>query len=146
MLTWKNGEKPNFVPIFTPLHPPIFFVTKQTWEIGERPNFRFHFELHGPDLGLQNFFRGYFLYYLSVVAANYHRMQFQRKRMIHTQENSKKPHFGPDLIPLDTNSPKHFSLILIVLGFCLSYVSIEGIPTEAIPCKVRQKQATKIPT
>ena len=35
-------------------------------------------------------------------------MQFQRNRMIQTQENDKKPHFGLDLGPLDPNSGRHF--------------------------------------
>ena len=35
---------------------------------------------------------------LSVVAS-YHRIRFQGKLMIETQENGKKLHFGPDLGP-----------------------------------------------
>ena len=31
------------------------------------------------------------------IVANCHCMQFQKKLMLQTQENSKKPHFGPDL-------------------------------------------------
>ena len=31
-------------------------------------------------------------------------MQFQRKLIIQTQENGEKPHFGPDLGPLEPNS------------------------------------------
>ena len=31
------------------------------------------------------------------ILGSYHRIQFQGKRMIQTQENSKKTHFGPDL-------------------------------------------------
>ena len=30
-------------------------------------------------------------------------IQFQGKRMIQTQENDKKPHFGPDIGPLGPN-------------------------------------------
>ena len=30
------------------------------------------------------------------IVASYHRIQFQGKRMIQTQENDKKPYFGPD--------------------------------------------------
>ena len=36
--------------------------------------------------------------------AGFHRMQFQRKSMIQTQENSEKPHFVPDLGSLGPNS------------------------------------------
>ena len=35
--------------------------------------------------------------------ANYHRIQFQGKLMIQTQENGEKPHFGPGLGPLGPN-------------------------------------------
>ena len=34
----------------------------------------------------------------------YHRIQFQGRLLIQTQENDKKPHFGPDLGPLGPNS------------------------------------------
>ena len=35
-------------------------------------------------------------------------MQFQGKRMIQTQENGEKPHFGFDLVPWRPNSGRHF--------------------------------------
>ena len=35
---------------------------------------------------------------------SYHCMQFQGKRIIKSQENDEKPHFGPDLGPLDPNT------------------------------------------
>ena len=35
-------------------------------------------------------------------------MQFQGKRMIQTQGNGEKPHFGPDLDALDPNSLHQF--------------------------------------
>ena len=38
------------------------------------------------------------------IVGNYNRMQFQGKRIIQTQKNDKKLHFGPDLGPLDPNS------------------------------------------
>ena len=38
----------------------------------------------------------------------YHRIQFQGILMIQTQENGKKPHFGPDLGSLDPNLGHHF--------------------------------------
>ena len=34
------------------------------------------------------------------IVANHHCMQFQGKIMIQTQENGRKPHFGPDLSDL----------------------------------------------
>ena len=33
------------------------------------------------------------------IVGSYHCLQFQEKRMIQTQENGKKPYFGPDLGP-----------------------------------------------
>ena len=40
--------------------------------------------------------------------------------MIQTQENVEKPHFGPDLCPLDPNSQKYFLgvLPLLVVRHC----------------------------
>ena len=38
------------------------------------------------------------------IVASYHRIQFQGKLMIQTQENGEKPNFGPDLDPLGPNS------------------------------------------
>ena len=38
------------------------------------------------------------------IDASYHCMQFQGKHMIQTQENCKKPNFGPDLGSLGPNS------------------------------------------
>ena len=34
------------------------------------------------------------------IVASYHRIQFQEKLMIQTQENDEKAHFGPDVGPL----------------------------------------------
>ena len=33
------------------------------------------------------------------IVASYHRIQFQVKRIIQSQENDEKPHFGPKLVP-----------------------------------------------
>ena len=38
------------------------------------------------------------------IVVSYHFVQFQGKRMIQTQEKGEKPHFGPNLGPLDPNS------------------------------------------
>ena len=35
------------------------------------------------------------------IVASYHCMQFQGKHMIQIQANGEKPHFGPDLGPLN---------------------------------------------
>ena len=43
-------------------------------------------------------------------------MKFQRNRMIQTQENDKKPHFGLDLGPLHPNSG-HFFFFFFKSGF-----------------------------
>ena len=37
------------------------------------------------------------------IVRTYHGIQFQGKLMIQTQENGKKPHFGPNLGPLGPN-------------------------------------------
>ena len=42
------------------------------------------------------------------IVASYYCMQYQRKLMIQTQENSKKPHLGPDLGPLCPNLGHNF--------------------------------------
>ena len=45
------------------------------------------------------------------ITASYHWVHFQGKRMIQTQENDKKTHFGPDLGPLDPKfGPSFFFL------------------------------------
>ena len=36
--------------------------------------------------------------------AIFHRIKFQGKPLIQTQENTEKPHFGPDLRPVAQNS------------------------------------------
>ena len=40
------------------------------------------------------------------IVADYHRMQFQGKHMIRIHANSQKPHFEPDLGPLNPNSSR----------------------------------------
>ena len=42
------------------------------------------------------------------ILASYHCLQFQGKRIIQTQENDKKTHFGPDLGPFGPNSDHQF--------------------------------------
>ena len=42
------------------------------------------------------------------IAASDHRMQFQGKDVIQTQENGEKPHFGPDLNTLGRNLGHQF--------------------------------------
>ena len=46
-------------------------------------------------------FRGLYLYQMLDIVASC--IQFQEKLMIQTQVNGKKPHFGPDLGPLNPN-------------------------------------------
>ena len=48
--------------------------------------------------------------------ACYNCMQFQEKRLIQTQENGEKPHFGSDLDPLGSNSD-HQIFFLQKFGF-----------------------------
>ena len=42
------------------------------------------------------------------IVASYHCMQFEEKPMIQTQENDKKPHFGPNLGQLVPNLDRYF--------------------------------------
>ena len=49
------------------------------------------------------------------IVASYHRIQFQGKLMIKIQENSEKPHFGPDLGTLGPNSCRQFFFIKLVV-------------------------------
>ena len=42
------------------------------------------------------------------ILASYHCLQFQGKRIIQTQENDKKTHFGTDLGPFGPNSDHQF--------------------------------------
>ena len=42
------------------------------------------------------------------IVASYHCMQFQGTRMIRTQGNSEKIHFGPDLDPLGPDAGHQF--------------------------------------
>ena len=50
----------------------------------------------------RKFFVGSPELYVAIVGS-YHRMEFQGKPIIQTQENAKKPHFGSDLGHLGTN-------------------------------------------
>ena len=52
----------------------------------------------GP-FGPQNFFRGFYLKQMLDIVASYHCIQFQRKLMNQTWENSQKHGFGPDFGP-----------------------------------------------
>ena len=76
----------------------------QTWENDEKPHFGPYL---GANLGPQNFFREFYLYYMLDIVASYHRMQYQGKLMNQTWENGKKTNFesnfglfGPNLGPL----------------------------------------------
>ena len=42
------------------------------------------------------------------ILESYHRMQFQGKPTIQTQENGEETHFGPDLGPLGADSGRQF--------------------------------------
>ena len=67
-----------------------------------------------PNLGLQDFFRDIYLYYLDVVPS-YHPMQFTGKLMNQTWENGKKPDFRSDFGSFSPNlGPKN-----IFCRFCL---------------------------
>ena len=76
----------------------------QTWKNGEKPNFRPGFSSFCPNLGPQNFLHRFYMYKMLDIVTSCHCIQFQGKLIIRTQENGKKPHFGPDLVLLGSNS------------------------------------------
>ena len=58
--------------------------------------------------------------------------------MIQTQENGKRPHFGPDLGPLSPNSGHHFFLIKLLFRHCCqlsSYVIQKRVNQTWENCK-----------
>ena len=59
--------------------------------------------ISGLILGLQFFFREFYLYQMLGIVASYQSIQFQENSMIQIQQNGGKPHFGPDLVTLDLN-------------------------------------------
>ena len=59
------------------------------------------------------------------IVASYHCMQFQGKQMIQTQENDEKPHFGPDLDSMDTNSVCKFFFLDQSLDIMVNYHRIQ---------------------
>ena len=69
-----------------------------------------------PKFGFPVFFRGFYLDQMLETVACYNCMQFQEKRLIQTQENGQKPHFGSDLDPLGSNSD-HQIFFLQKFGF-----------------------------
>ena len=48
-------------------------------------------------------------------------MQIQGKRMIQTQQNGKKPHFGSDLRPLGPNLGKQIFFKILALAVTIYY-------------------------
>ena len=67
------------------------------------------------------------------IVANYHHIQFQRKRMTQTQENGGKPRFGPDLGTLGSNLGCQFFLQKLAL----SVIRYHGQLTS---CKISEKK------
>ena len=54
------------------------------------------------------------------IIATYHRMQFQGKLMVQTQENGEKLHFVSDLGPLNSKSDRHFFFPFRNLAFLVT--------------------------
>ena len=131
MKTWENDEKPNFGPNFGPQKSfswvfPLLVVRNCSklssyaiYKKSNKPNLRKWWKTFfpfGPNLGPQFFFRGFYLDQMLETVACYNCMQFQEKRLIQTQENGEKPHFGSDLDPLGSNS-NHQIFFLQKFGF-----------------------------
>ena len=67
-------------------------LMNQTWkkkQKSEKPNFGPNFDPFGPNLGIQIFFREFYRYYILEIVSSNHRMQFQWKIRIQTQEMAK---------------------------------------------------------
>ena len=72
------------------------------------------------------------------IIANYHRMQFQEKLMVQTQENGKKPHFVSDLGPLDSKSDHHFSSFFFFFFRNLAF-SVTRYHGQLSSCTISEK-------
>ena len=59
------------------------------------------------------------------IGKDYPCFQFQGKRMIQTQENGKKPNFGPDLGPLGPNLSCQNFFTKLVARYCSKLLSYE---------------------
>ena len=66
------------------------------------------------------------------IVASYRHLQFHGKLMTQTQENGKKPHFGPDLGLLGPNAGRKIFFIKPVIRHCskLSSYGIYRKPNE----------------
>ena len=61
------------------------------------------------------------------IVASYRRMQFQ-VNLFQNQENSKKPHFGPDLGPLGPNLDRQ---LFILFYFIFSFFFFKNLASSA---------------
>ena len=75
------------------------------------------------------------------IVTSYHRIQFQGKRMIQTQDNGQKPLFGPDLGQLDPNSGHQNFYTELVVRHC-SKLSSYAIWRETYEPNLRKWQKT----
>ena len=69
----------------------------QTRKNSKKPNFGLILACLAQIWAPKTFFREFYLYKMLDIIASYHCMPFQGKLIILTQENGKRPHFGPDL-------------------------------------------------
>ena len=83
-------------------------LMNQPLENGRKLSFGPDFGLFWPKFGSQNFFCGFYLYYMLYIVVSYHCIQFQGKLMNKTGENGKKPSFWPDFDPFGPNSGCNF--------------------------------------
>ena len=124
MQTWENSKKTNFGLSFPsakldvlPSYHLMQFKGKllnKTRENGKKSHFEAWFFAHfGPNLNPKMFFHWFYFSKILDIVTNYHCMKFQEKHT-QTQANNlisgqfEKPHFGPDLDPLDPSSIHQF--------------------------------------
>ena len=71
-------------------------IMNQASENGKKSNFRPDFDPVGTNLGPTYFSCGFKLCQMFDIVASYHRIQFQEKRIVQTQENRKNLNLGLD--------------------------------------------------
>ena len=127
-------------------------LMNQPLENGRKLSFGPDFGLFWPKFGSQNFFCGFYLYYMLYIVVSYHCIQFQGKLMNKTGENGKKPSFWPDFDPFGPNwggnsppppPPKNLPPSVTISHGQLSSCRISETTTDPILKKLSERQADR---